>query len=108
MDSAFLIAGEPDILMATLCPIDEGGHIRFGCFGHSRKPYDHKQLLAGHVEILDYFMECFVLDKLSAERTNDGLCLLVRKSGSNPDEFIDWFVERYITSKGLAVSKRLA
>lgn len=67
MDTAFLIAGEPDALMATLCPIGEGGHILFGFFGHSRKPCDHEQLLAGHVEILDYLMEGFVLYKLSAE-----------------------------------------
>src|SRR5262245_22728505 len=43
MVSAFHIAGEPDTLLATLCPIDERGYLRFGFSGHSRTPSDHSR-----------------------------------------------------------------
>ena len=105
MDSTFHIAGDPDALLATLCPIDESGHLLFGFSGHSRTASDHGRLLAGPVEIIDYLMEGFVPYFLSAERTSDGLRLHVRKTGTNRDEAVDWFVEKYVTSKGLTATK---
>jgi hypothetical protein len=59
-DSAFYIAGDPDVLLATLCTIDEGGHILFGSSGRSWTPIDLDRLLTGSVEIVDYLMEGFV------------------------------------------------
>jgi hypothetical protein len=50
-------------------------------------------------------LEGFVPYGLSAERRRDGIRLIVRKTGTNRDDSIDWFVEKYITSKGLAVTK---
>jgi hypothetical protein len=108
MDSAFYVAGDSETLLAMLCPIDEGGHIRFGFSGRSRTPSDHSQLFAGSVEIIDYLMEGFVPYLLSAERTGEGLRLVVKKTGTNRDEAVDWFVEKYLTSKALIVTKGLA
>jgi hypothetical protein len=108
MDSAFYIAGDSEALLAMLCPIDEGGHIRFGFSGRTRTPADHSQLFAESVEIIDYLMEGFVPYLLSAERTAEGLRLVVKKIGTNRDGAVDWFVEKYLTSKGLIVTKVLA
>ena len=105
MDSAFHVAGDPDMLLAMVCPIDERGHILFGFSGRSRVPSNHDRLLAGSVEIIDYLMEGFVPYLLSAERTDTGLMLVVRKTGTNRDESVDWFVEEYLSSKGLVVTK---
>jgi hypothetical protein len=103
--SAFHIAGDPDALLATICPIDEDGHILFGFAGRSRTPGDHDRLLTGSVEIVDYVMEGFVPYLLSAERTREGLKLVVRKSGTNRDGAVDWFVDKYLESKGFAATK---
>jgi hypothetical protein len=108
MDMAFHVAGDPDMLLAMLCPIDERGHILFGFSCRSRTPSNQNRLLTGSVEIIDYLMEGFVPYRLSAERTSEGLRLLVRKTGTNRDESVDWFVEKYLTSKGLTVTKSLA
>jgi hypothetical protein len=108
METAFHVAGDPDILLTMLCPIDERGYIRFGFSGHSRTPSNHNQLLEGSVEIIDYLMEGFVPYLLSAKQTGEGLRLVVRKTGTNRDESVDWFVEKYLTSKGLKVTKNLA
>jgi hypothetical protein len=105
MDSAFHITGDPDTLLAMLCPIDDGEHILFGFSGRSRTPSGYSRLFAESVEIIDYLMEGFVPYLLSAERTGDGLRLIVRKTGTNRDESVDWFVEKYLTSKGLTVTK---
>lgn len=105
MDSAFHVAGDPDTLLAMLCPLDEGGHILFGFSGHSRTPSDHSRLISEPVEIIDYLLEGFVPYLLSAERTSEGLKLVVRKTGTNRDESVDWFVEKYLASKGLLVIK---
>lgn len=105
MDSAFHVAGDPDALLATLCRVDERGHILFGFSGRSRTPSDHSQLLTGPVEIIDYLMEGFVPYMLSAERSGEGLRLVVRKTGTSRDESIDWFIEKYLASMGLAVTK---
>jgi hypothetical protein len=58
--------------------------------------------------LIDYLMEGFVPYLPSAERTGEGLRLVVRKTGTNRDEAVDWFVEKYLTSKGLIVTKGLA
>src|SRR5215208_763089 len=108
MDMAFHVAGDPDMLLATLCPIDERGHILFGFSGRSRTPGDHDRLYTGSVEIIDYLMEGFVPYLLSAERTSEGLRLVVRKTGTNRDESVDWFVEKYLASKGLTATKSFA
>jgi hypothetical protein len=108
MDSAFYVAGDSGTLLAILCPIDEGGHIRFGFSGRSRTPTDYSRLFEGSVEIIDYLMEGFVPYLLSAERTGEGLRLVVKKTGTNRDEAVDWFVEKYLASKGLIVTKVLA
>jgi hypothetical protein len=105
MDTAFRVTGDPDVLLALLCPIDERGHLLFGFSGRSRSPSDHDRLVTGSVEIIDYLMEGFVPYLLSAGRTGDGLRFVVRKTGTNRDESVDWFVEKYLTSKGLAVTK---
>jgi hypothetical protein len=108
MYTAFHVAGDPDMLLAMVCPIDEKGHILFGFSGRSRAPSDHDRLLTGSVEIIDYLMEGFVPYLLSAERTGEGLRLVVRKTGTNRDQSVDWFVEKHLTSKGLTVTKSFA
>jgi hypothetical protein len=60
------------------------------------------------VSWIDYLMKGFVPYQLSAERTGEGSRLAVRKTGTNRDESVDWFVEKYLTSKGLTVTKSLA
>ncbi len=105
MDTAFHVAGDPETLLATLFPIDGDGFIRFGFSARSRGPSDRSDLLDGSVEIVDYLMEGFVTYLLSVERASDGIRLIVRKTGTNRDEHVDWFVEKYITSQGLAVTK---
>ena len=105
MDTAFHVFGDPDVLLATLCPIDGDGFLIFGFAGRSGNPSNHEQLFAGQVRISDYIMEGFVPYLLSAQRTGDGIRFTVRKTGTNRDASVDWFVEKYISSKGLAVSK---
>jgi len=106
MDSAFHVSGNPDALLIELCPVDERGHLRFGFAGSSRAPSDHNLLLMGQVEFVDYVLEGFVVYTLSAERTTDGLRLVVRKTGTTErDKAIDWFVEKYLRSKDLVFSK---
>jgi hypothetical protein len=105
MDTNFYVTGDPDALLATLCPIDDAGFMLFGFAGRSRKPSEYGQLFAGSVEIVDYLMEGFVPYLLMADRRSDGIRLIVRKTGTNRDESVDWFVEKYIVSKGLAVTK---
>jgi hypothetical protein len=106
MGTVFYIVGDPEALLAVLCPVDAAGFIAFGFSGRSRGPSGHHQLLAGSVEIIDYLLEGFVPYWLSAERLRDGIRLIVRKTGTNRDDSIDWFIEKYITSKGLAVTKK--
>jgi hypothetical protein len=108
MDTAFHVAGDPNVLLAMVCPIDERGHILFGFSGRSRAPSNHDRLLAGSVEIIDYLMEGFVPYLLSAERTGEGLRLVVSKTGTNRHESVDWSVEKYLTSKGLKITKSFA
>ena len=105
MASTFQIAGDPDRLLETLFPIDGDGFIRFGFSAHSRTPGDRLDLLEGPVEFLDYLMEGFVTYLVSAEREADGIRLVVRKTGSNRDEHVDWFVRKYISSMGLEVTR---
>jgi hypothetical protein len=70
-------------------PSTRTGHILFGFAGRSRTPGDHDRLLTGSVEIVDYLMEGFVPYLLSAERTHEGLKLVVRKAGTNRDAAVD-------------------
>jgi hypothetical protein len=65
-------------------------------------PSDHSRLFSGSVEIIDYLMEGFVPYLLSAARTSEGLKLIVWKTGTNWDELVDCFVEKYLASKGLS------
>lgn len=106
MESVLHVSGNPDVLLVELCPTDERGHLLFGFAGRSRSSSDHNHLLAGPVEIVDYLLEGFVVYMLSAERTNDGLRLVVRRSGATErDLAIDWFVEKFLRSKNLVFSK---
>jgi hypothetical protein len=101
MDSAFQIDGDADRLLVSLCPIDDKGRITFGFDGHTQMPATQDQLLAGWVLMIDYIMEGFVTYYLSAERTGDGLRLLVRKTGTNRDKWIDSSIAHYLKSLGL-------
>jgi len=106
MDSVFHVSGNPDVLLVELCPIDERGHMFFGFAGRSRSSSDHNHLLTGRVEIVDYLLEGFVVYILSAERTSDGLRLVIRKTGATQrDRAVDWSVENYLRSKDLVFSK---
>jgi hypothetical protein len=108
MDTVFHVGGEPDALIEVIFPADDHGHLLFGFSGRSRVPSYRSRLFSGEVEISDYLMEGFVPYKVSVTRENDGLVILVRKTGTNRDECVDWFVEKYLSAKGLVVSKRPA
>lgn len=102
MESIFHVSGNPDVLLAELCPVDERGHLLFGFAGRSRSSSDHNHLLTGQVEIVDYLLEGFVVYMLSADRTSDGLRLVVRRIGATErDKAIEWFVEKFLRSKDL-------
>jgi hypothetical protein len=105
MDSTFFIVGDPDEIVLALFPTEERGLLCFGFAGHSRVPVGISALEDSGVEILDYLMEGFVPYKVLVQRANDGIRVHIVKSGTNRDQYIDWFVEKYIASKGLAFQK---
>ena len=106
MSTAYVVLGDPDVLLAELCPIDEQGHLLFCFAGRSRKPSSHSGLLDGPVEFKDYVMEGFASYTLSAERVDNGLRLVVSQADTTDrGAAVLWFVEKYLKSKGLTVSK---
>lgn len=106
MNFVFHVGGDPDALLAELCPIDEQGYVDFVSAGRSRAPTDHEHLLEGQVEFRAYVMEGFITYTLSLERASDGLRFIVRKAGgSGRDDALDWFFERYLRSQGSTISK---
>lgn len=107
MDCAFHVPGDPDALLARLCPLDHEGHVNFGwSSGRSRAPTNHKHLFERQVEFVGYVLEGFVTYKLSLERAADGLRFIVRAaSDSQRDKAVDWLFREYLKSQGYTFSE---
>jgi hypothetical protein len=108
MDTAFVVSGDPDRLIPELFPLDERGRCLFGFSGRSRMPCDRHQLFEGFVEFIGYLMEGFVPYLVAVDRVEGGLRIIVRKTGTNRDRYVDSFVMHYLSATGHAVTKEPA
>jgi len=104
--SIFEVLGDPIHIAEALFPCDESGFLKFGFAGRSRDRANLTSLQTGFVPFVDYLMEGFVPYDISAEPSADGLRIAIEKRGTNRDSAIDWFVTRYIESKGFTIRRR--
>lgn len=102
---SFQVLGDPDVLLAELCPNDQDGHVDFGSAGRSRAPTNYKHLFEGQVEFRVYVLEGFVTYTLSLKRTAEGLRFIGSTTGdSMRHQAIGGCLKHYLISRGVTVS----
>jgi hypothetical protein len=104
MLTSYLVSSEHDPLTELFLQ-EENGKLAFGLYGESKECVTPHDVLVREIQIRDYVMEGFITYFVKAERSDKGLLISIRKTGSNRDQHLDWAIERYIENQGFSAKR---
>lgn len=103
--STFAIKGNAETALAALFTQTDDGRLVICGSGRSIVPSTVNSVSEEFIEFQDYLMEGFVRYELRVQKEPERIVLVIRKSGTNRDQYIDSHLKWLVKQAGFAVSE---